>query len=270
MGISQITTCMGRKSHVLKNISRWLSTDIDELVVVDYGCPEQITKELIPYADRDPRITLVQVSPSAAKTFHLTKARNIGAQAARYELLFFCDADAWTTQFFMEKIRQKFDDGGTDLMVSDLSVCGEVKDTEGLDLPLSWCTDGQCILRNPLFYMLNGYNERFAEWGAESYDLYTRCLLAGAKVAEFGERAIHTTPHDDHMRDKFHEEKWSDLTNGRLAQFRRSMHMLERWRKHDFRANAGMTMGMPMDPSGNVIIRYKAGRSLKWAPGEVD
>jgi hypothetical protein len=112
MRITQVTTVKDRREHVLRHIGRWLASGIDELVLVDWNCPEETGKQIAQSAT--PGIRRAEMSPSsmsrklAGESFHLTKARNVGALAARHELLLFMDADTWASESFIERPKKRW------------------------------------------------------------------------------------------------------------------------------------------------------------------
>src|SRR5206468_2493034 len=104
-------------------------------------------------------LTVVIVKPElAGKFFHLTRARNIGAQAAKHEVLYFQDADVWVTSSFIERVNNKLESSSLDLLVNRLEASdADVIHKPNTDLPIDWVRDGQCFIKNYLFYSMNGY-----------------------------------------------------------------------------------------------------------------
>jgi glycosyltransferase involved in cell wall biosynthesis len=268
MGISQITTCKGRLEHVGKHIKRWLASGIDELVLVDFNCPQE-TGYRIAYDYKDALgLTVVIIKPElAGEFFHLTRARNIGAIASRHDVLFFCDADIWTTSTFIEKARTQFEEKGVDLLVHRVESCNESNiHRAGTDVPVQWCIDGQCFIKNSLLYSLNGYNESHFNWGGESYDLYIRSSNVGAKIGCFDRQGLVITPHNDTLRNEHLKSTFETID--RKNYYSRSLRFLKRNRKIS-RVNPGKRFGVDLKES-NQIVLFRNGKQRVWRPGEDD
>lgn len=279
---SQITTVKGRREHVQKHLSRWLDTGIEELVLVDYACPDGTAEWVLnhPTYGRDPRITVVRV-PRAARCggelvqmagdqFHLTRARNVGALAARHELLLFLDADCWVTPFWVEQRRRSAgplgNDNSPDLWVSGPQACDD--EMIKSKLPYNWSRDGQCLIRQPMFHRINGYNENHQEWGGESYDLYVRAVTAGARVAYFDSSGLFVTAHSDTDRSRFLRTPLKDCDNARELRYRRSLQSLQHQRRSE-RANPGREIGFAPKLASHLKL-FRGGQQRAWRPGEDD
>ena len=85
---SIITTCKGRLEHLKKSLPTMVAQSCDEVIVVDYSCPEGtgdfVTKNF-------PSVRLVSVP--GQDHFSNWKARNAGAAVATSNVLIFVDAD---------------------------------------------------------------------------------------------------------------------------------------------------------------------------------
>jgi hypothetical protein len=267
--ISQVTTVKGRREHVQKHLNRWLNSGIDELVVVDYACPQSTAVYLTEQARRDPRITVVKVPEAVTGPFfNLSKARNIGALAARHELFAFVDADCWVTESWMEGVRTKMSTGHTppELMISNRQACDE-QTIYSNELPFSWVRDGQCVISNHSFHELHGYTERHANWGGENYDLYVRAAEFGTRIGSFEGIGMTLCPHADTMRDQHLEHKFGP-DNTRQARFSLSLRRLKHLRRLP-RATPGHAMGVNRKESLQLRL-FRGGRERTWRPGEDD
>jgi glycosyltransferase involved in cell wall biosynthesis len=268
MGITQVTTCKGRLEYISKNIKRWLNSGIDELVLVDFNCPQE-TGYRIAYDYKDTLgLTVVIIKPElAGDFFHLTKARNVGAIAAKHEVLFFCDADTWTTSIFIEKQRSQFEDRGVDLLINRVEASREnTIHRSTSDIPVQWGLDGQCFIKNSLLYSLNGYNESHQNWGGESYDLYIRASNVGAKIAQFDKTGIIITPHNDTVRNTHLRNQFD--SPDRKNYFLKSLRYLKRNRKIS-RVNPGKRFGADVKDSDHITL-FRNGKQRVWRPGEDD
>lgn len=85
---SIITTCKGRLDHLKISLPRMVTQSCDEVIVVDYSCP-QGTSDYV--SNNFPSVRLVTVK--GQKHFSNWRARNAGAAAATSDVLVFVDAD---------------------------------------------------------------------------------------------------------------------------------------------------------------------------------
>jgi len=278
--ITQVTTCKGRRDLVEKNISRWLASGIDELVIVDYACPESTGKALLRTSfGSDPRVTIVQVPEFvihqqktlhfAGTTFNLCRARNIGVMAARHTYTFMLDADCWVTPSFLEDVQSRLnpEDGlpEADLLVSGFHV---FKDGSTNQLPCTWVKDGQCIVRTSMLHAIHGYNELHGNWGGESYDLYLRLKahFPHMHTDQFESRLLQSTPHDDETRFRY----YSMLPEtSRESQYRASSNFLSGQRECHSRSMPGRMMG-PAEKLQRHLVLHRGGIQRPWRPGEDD
>jgi hypothetical protein len=83
-----ITTCKGRLEHLKASLPAMLVQGADEVIVVDYSCPEG-TGEFV--ASNFPSARVVSVA--GEEHFSNWKARNAGAALATSDVLVFVDAD---------------------------------------------------------------------------------------------------------------------------------------------------------------------------------
>jgi hypothetical protein len=86
--VSIITTCKGRLEHLKQSLSQMVAQGSNEVIVVDYSCPEGTGKFV------RANFPAVRVVPVNGQThFSNWKARNAGAAVAKSDLLVFVDAD---------------------------------------------------------------------------------------------------------------------------------------------------------------------------------
>jgi hypothetical protein len=250
-GITQVTTCKGFLDSVKKNLPRWFESGVDQIVIVDWACPEKVAEHCWEYVKQDSyRLKVLRVPPeTAGETFHLTRARNLGAKVADNDILFFCDADAFAFPHIFDDVRSRFSrrNNPVDLLVADKLIASESYVHHPFaDVPMQWGLHGQCFIRQSTFHSLNGYAERHKEWGGESYDLYIRSGAAGKVIESLKPCGIHVTPHSDTVRDRYLPRHFAGVDGGRRSQFCRSINNLMKYRRN-VRANPGIRSGQLID-----------------------
>ncbi|HYX46166.1 MAG TPA: glycosyltransferase family 2 protein [Sphingomicrobium sp.] len=126
-----ITTCKGRLEHLKVSLPKMLAQRADEVIVVDYSCPEGAGEFV---ASNFPSVRVVSVPDQ--EHFSNWKARNAGAAVASSDVLVFVDADTIladgaidrlstdlplrTYGFFDSKTSRAFNDGGPRLASNQL------------------------------------------------------------------------------------------------------------------------------------------------------
>lgn len=279
--LTQITTVKGRRAHVERHLTKWMESGIDELVLVDYACPQETAKHVLKSEfARDPRITLVLVPERvqvktnvfnvAAGSFNLSRARNIGAMVARHQGFLFLDADCWVAPEFVRHIKERLDgvtdnddvmDFGKileyDLILSGKHVLDQGKHLAGM--PQTWVPDGQCAIRSSLFHRVHGYNDMNWNWGAESYDLYIRCAaVEKARIDYFGTQEIRNLPHNDELRCTFLSSPFGTIaTETRAERFADSYRQLRTQRTGLKFEKEG-----PVEGTAVTLTRASPGRPL--------
>lgn len=94
-----ITSCRGRLHHLKKTLPRLVAQSGAEVIVVDYNCPDGTAAFV---AENFPAVKLVVERDAAF--FNLSRARNMGAQAASGEVLIFVDADVLIAPDFTKRL----------------------------------------------------------------------------------------------------------------------------------------------------------------------
>lgn len=260
MKLSQITTVKGRLDDVKLNIGRWLNNPhLDELIIVDWACPQNTGQYVRDNYKKDPRVKVVFISPEdAGPFFNLGAARNLGARRAKNQHLFFLDADCYANQLFYDKL-DLYSDASIgnpdapdslgdmlDLLVTGTHCISETTSTSSLlD---TWTIDGQCIIRSHLLHSINGYVEGFG-WGGESYDLYLRAVRFGnsrcnsrCRIGFFPEGGIVHRPHSDELRHQYYPVGWETTIDRDDRHVKRSR-LLKIRRDRSFRAQPGRPFG---------------------------
>ncbi len=180
--IAFVTTCKGRLHHLEQTLPLMVGQGADEVIVVDYGCPDRIGDWV---EARFPAVRVVHVSDDPA--FCAARARNLGAAAAVSDWLVFIDGDVETAPGWVEWMRGHLEPG---CFYRAAPIAGE-RDRE------TW---GTAICRRADFEAIGGYDEAFSGWGGEDADLYL--VLAGNGVAErdYPHRFVRAIPHGDDQR----------------------------------------------------------------------
>ena len=76
--IAFVTTCKGRLHHIRQTLPRFLAEKPDEVIVVDYGCPDMAGDWV---EENHPAAKVVRVTDDPE--FCAARARNMGGRAAR-------------------------------------------------------------------------------------------------------------------------------------------------------------------------------------------
>lgn len=209
MAVSLITTCKGRRHHLERSLAAMLSQAFHqpyEVVVVDYGCPrgtfgwcQQLNLK---------RLTAVRALDDVA-FFNRSRAKNLGATAARGRILAFIDADILPDPSWLASAVEPIARDERDLM--------RVHQHRG-----GWDRWGSCAMSRTLYDQLRGYDEAMQDWGAEDLDLYHRAAMK-ARVGWFHPYLLHPIRHSHDERTRYHRCRDIDATiarNGRQARQR--------------------------------------------------
>lgn len=104
--VAFVTTCKGRLHHIKQTLPLIIAQHPDEIVVVDYGCPDRVGDWVKAHF---PDVKVVRVEGDTG--FCLAKARNVGAMNTRATWLCFIDADVEIAPRWIEWLRQNLEDG---------------------------------------------------------------------------------------------------------------------------------------------------------------
>lgn len=190
--IGFITTCKGRLHHLRESLPRILAQRPDEVVVVDYACPDGAGAWV---EANHPGVKVVRAGHDAE--FNLAHARNLGAGACSAEWLCFIDADILV------------EDGWVEWMRAELSPwCFYRAESSDSDLDVT----GTVICSKAHFDAIEGYDEVFRNWGGEDIDLYNRLLLQRLGEARFPGRFVRSIAHDDAERFRYSALKHRGLS----------------------------------------------------------
>ena len=158
-----------------------------EVIVVDFACPEGTFDWCRGLGLR--KLVAMKVL-DAGQEFHLSRARNCGAQIAAGRLLAFVDADVYVDPAWLEAATRAIRAGRAGLAtVAPGSSC--------------W---GTCAVAAELFHAVRGYDEELRGWGAEDRDFYCRAE-AKARTVRFGGGLLTAIEHGNAERVRFQAER---------------------------------------------------------------
>lgn len=187
--ISHITTCKGRLDHLRQTLPTVASQPDVESIVVDYGCPDGTATWV---AANLPQVKVVRVPE--ASSFHLARARNLGAAAATAPWLAFFDADIAWAPTFAEQLIARLE-----------------PDCYFRANPMTMQTWGSVVCNCNDFRRIGGYDESFIGWGGEDDDLYMRLTMAGCRQLAFDGGLVSEIPHGDDRRVEYYDVKSKTL-----------------------------------------------------------
>ena len=191
--VAFVTVSKGRLHHLRHTLPLLAAQAPDELVVVDYGCPDRTADWVLAHVP-SARALCVEDDPG----FCLPRARNLGAAATQAEWLCFIDADVGVQPGFVDWLRAAAHPA---CFFRAARVNGE-RDLE------TWGTFA-CSRRD--FERLGGYDETFRGWGGEDADLYRRLAFSGRSEASYPAHFVAPIRHADDERTRFHAVKSREL-----------------------------------------------------------
>lgn len=157
-----------------------------EVVVVDYGCPDRSADHV---AARHPAARVVRAGP--VEGFNASRARNLGAAAARGDTLAFVDADVVLADGFLAFVAANL---GPDAFAKprDPQTLGENS------------VQGTCVIHRRHFDLVGGYDEVLVNYGGEDLELYERLGTARVGVVSLPpELFARVIPHGAEDRERF-------------------------------------------------------------------
>jgi glycosyltransferase involved in cell wall biosynthesis len=159
---SIITICKGRLHHLVRSLPAMLHQPLSEVVVVDYGCPDQTADYVTAHF---PNARVVRVP--GVTGFNASHARNRGAGAAAGDTFAFVDADVILADHFIASTE------------ASLAPDNYAKLPDA-NSPRDNSVQGTCVIHRRHFELVGGYDEVLVNYGGEDLELYER--LAFAKV----------------------------------------------------------------------------------------
>ena len=189
--IAFVTVCKGRLHHVQQTLPLLLAQSPDEVVVVDYDCPQQVGDWVQAH---HPSVKVVRVHD--AEGFCLSRGRNAGAHASTAPWICFIDADVMVSHGWLDWMRSQLREHAFYRQARDLG--GSVSD--------SGCY-GTFVCPRHGFDAVQGYDEVFRGWGGEDDDIYDRLVGCGFADATYPAEYVRSIPHEDSERVAFHAVK---------------------------------------------------------------
>jgi len=187
-----ITTCKGRLHHLKQSIPTFLDSSADEIVVVDYGCPEDSGRWCKSLGDS--RITVVPVLRDTAR-FNHPRAMNIGAAHTKAKLLAFFDCDILLDGKFLDDAKELIKERTARFVVPTWPLHGEQ------------LVCGQVVMPTLAFYHVRGYDEQLVDYGMNDVDIYGRLQLMGWEEYRTCLHNLVNLPHSEAESVQFHECK---------------------------------------------------------------
>jgi hypothetical protein len=186
--IAFITTSKGRLHHIRQTLPLMMAQDADEVIVVDYGCPDG-TGDWV--RENHPAARVVRVTDDPG--FSLARARNLGVEAADADWLIFIDSDVKAHAGWAGWMRDNLRPGhfyraGATRRVGEAQVRTE-REIFGTFV---------CARRD--FERIGGFDEVFRAWGGEDLDLFRRLAGIGVAAREYPSEFVSAIRHGDEER----------------------------------------------------------------------
>ena len=188
LSCSIVTTCKGRLRHLQLSLPTFVAQPDAEVVVVDYDCPDATgawVRTHFPAA----RVERVAHAP----IFNVSRARNIGARAARAPWLVFCDADNVLSDAFTPALAAYVAPGVFARPYRDTGHCA-------IAVPFPLACEAH------VFWEVGGFDDAIEGWGAEDWEFVERLLRHGVAQRVFPESLVRILDHDDSARTRFYED----------------------------------------------------------------
>ncbi len=189
MRVSIVTTSKGRLHHIRDTVPRMLACGVDEVVVVDYGCPDG-TGDWVERHCPGARVLRVTDDPG----FCLPRARNLGARATQGDWIAFVDGDVQVGAGWGDWMRRH-------LRAGHFYRAGPI---DGTRHPETW---GTAICARRDWEAVGGYDEVFRGWGGEDFDLYLQLRQNGVVESDFPPAFVRAIPHGDDERTAYSDLK---------------------------------------------------------------
>jgi hypothetical protein len=183
---SIVATCKGRLHHLQQALPTMLAQRCPfpyEIVVVDYGCPQQ-TYQWCQSLNLQQLVT-VRVRDNTER-FNLARARNCGAAVALGKVLAFVDADMRLHPSWLSVAAEP-------ILARRAGLTRVVQQTQ------RWDRCGTCAVSTELYHRVRGYDEAVQGWGPEDKDFYRR-VTDLAPESRFAGFLLDPITHDDRQR----------------------------------------------------------------------
>jgi hypothetical protein len=180
-----VIPCKGRLGHLRQTLPYWLNQEKrpHEILVVDYGCPEQCGDWV---RQTYPDVRVIRVV-NQVEYFNISRARNAGAVQATGDFLCFADADFVAPPDYLERV-------GRQLLAGHNLVCVAHYDSGQLGL------NGICTVAAELYHRVRGYDESTTTYGLDDTDFYRRCEAAGGIMGHLHNCQCISHADDDRLR----------------------------------------------------------------------
>ena len=181
--ITLVIPCKGRAAHVLSSIPI-LESIFENILVVDYNCPENISEQL---KNKFPKIRCIK--EENAHDYNAAKARNIGLRKVDTNFVFFKDADIIPSQDFIKNL-------------------GEINYYEYFALMgrhRALGANGSILVPTDSALKIEGYDEFFKGYGQEDIDFFERLKMLGLEPAYLPAEPERILSHKVEDREKFHD-----------------------------------------------------------------
>jgi glycosyltransferase involved in cell wall biosynthesis len=186
--IAFITVCKGRLSHIKETLPLIVAQCPDEIIFVDYSCPENSGDWV---EEKFPNVQVIKIEGESG--FCVAHGRNVGGNAAKSKFLCFIDADILIQPGFVDWIRTSAQENA-------------FYRHENIDSP-DFETWGTIIVSRGKFTLAEGYDETYRGWGGEDDDFMTRLILLNTLVSFYPNHFVSAIKHDDELRLSFHKQK---------------------------------------------------------------
>jgi glycosyltransferase involved in cell wall biosynthesis len=180
--ICLVTTSKGRLHHIEQTLPLMLALGADEVIVVDYGCPDG-TSEWVEANHPEARVLRITDDSS----FNASRARNLGAATSHCDWLVFIDADVKAAPGWVAWMRKNLQAGN----FYRATRIGDARVPE---------TFGTWICARSDFERIGGYDEVFRGWGGEDHDCYRRLDAIGVVENDYPGWMVTAIPHGDEER----------------------------------------------------------------------
>ena len=193
--VAFVTVCKGRLHHIQETLPLIVAQHPDEVVVVDYGCPQNVG-DWVEANFSSVKVVRVVDDPG----FCVSRGRNLGALSTSSPSICFIDADVKIAPGFVDWIRANAD-------ARHFHRNGVVDEKRDLE------TYGTFVCPREAFEAVAGFDEVFRGWGGEDDDIFLRLVRTGIKEADYPSEFVEAISHDDQDRMKFHAQKDKYLQN---------------------------------------------------------
>jgi glycosyltransferase involved in cell wall biosynthesis len=196
--ITFITVCKGRLHHLQQTLPLMVALNPPEIIVVDYDCPDRTSEWVTTHFSN---VKVVQVVNESI--FNVSRGRNLGADSASQDWLFFIDADVLISSHFNDWLSNVCLDDNNFYRPSFFSLDPK-KENLG--------TYGSVICSKKSFNQIEGYDESFCGWGGEDNDFYFRLTNIGCREEQFTNSYLKSINHSDDIRTLYTSVKGKDIS----------------------------------------------------------